>query len=73
MTTATAWELIGLVPDNARVRIQGGRALYDEVIFWDDTPGEKVLLARLDVGARGLKQVNRYVEHNTVLEIVYDD
>ncbi len=48
------------------VRVKGGRTLYEAV---DNFGGEKVRLSRLDT-ADGLRQVNRYVAHDTTLEVV---
>jgi hypothetical protein len=73
MSWASAWNCIGLVPATHRVRVQGGRALYEEVSYRDDTPGEQVRLARLDATTDGLKQVNRWVDADTPLELVRDD
>ena len=64
-----AWDFIGYDGPDA-VRILGGRALYDAVIFYDDTPGDRVKLARLDAGADGIRQVNRYVDPDTIIQIV---
>lgn len=67
---ATAWDLIGFDgSDGKSVRIVGGRALYEAVLFRDDTPGDRVLLARLDT-RDGLRQVNRWVPYDTLLEVV---
>ena len=68
----TAWELIGFDTDGGhQVRIKGGRAVYDAVIFYDDTPGEMVKLARLETSdEKGIYQVNRWVHPDTELEIV---
>ena len=68
----TAWELIGFDSDGGhRVRIRGGRAVYDAVVYYDDTPGEQVKLARLETSdGRGIYQVNRWVHPDTELEIV---
>jgi len=60
----TAWELIGW--DNGRVRIVGGRATYEAVMIRDG--GDAVRLARLEVGPEGLRQLNRYVNPDTLLE-----
>ena len=74
MQTKTAWEMIGFDGDGGNsVRVQGGRALYEAVIYYDSTPGERVKLARLDARADGIHQVSRYVDPDTVLEIVPDE
>lgn len=67
--TTTAWQVIGYDgPDS--LRVVGGRALYDAAIYYDDTRGTQVKLARLDATAGGLRQVNRYVSPDTQVEIV---
>ncbi len=64
----TAWELIGF---DGLVRIKGGRAVYDAVTYYDDTPGEMVKLSRLETSdEKGIYQVNRWVRPETELEIV---
>lgn len=72
--TTTAWELVGFPrdaeEDRALVRIVGGRTLYESVEFRDDGRSRRVRLARLDVTAAGLRQVNRYVDPDTRLEVV---
>jgi len=67
-----AWNLIGFDNDGGhRVRIKGGRAVYDAVIYYDDTPGEQVKLSRVETSdERGIYQVNRWVRSDTELEIV---
>lgn len=67
-TTITAWDAIGYDGDGY-LRIVGGRALYETAIFYDNTPGDRVKLVRLDTRS-GLHQVNRYVDADTALEIV---
>lgn len=67
---ATAWDLIGFDNPETCVRVKGGRALYEAVIFYDDTPGERVKLARLEAGSDGIRQINRYVAADTILEVV---
>jgi hypothetical protein len=65
----TAWEMIGYDgPD--WIRVVGGRALYEAAIYYDDTPGECVKLARLDATPTGIRQVSRYVHPDTPVEIV---
>lgn len=61
--TARAWDMVGW--DDGPFRIQGGRAHYEAVMFNCGTRGEKVLLAKL---TDGLRQVNRYVDGETILE-----
>lgn len=80
--TKTAWELIGFdgnVADDklnedvpVGVRVKGGRTLYEAVVFNDATPGERVRLDRLVSDSDGLHVVNRYVDADTVLEVVWD-
>lgn len=68
-TTQTAWSLIGFEgPDY--VRIVGGRTKYENVMFNDNGRQQKVLLAYLDTTGGNLHQVNRYVDPDTLLEIV---
>lgn len=66
MTTRTAWDLIGW--DDGLIRIKGGTSVYEAVIFYDDTPGDNVKLARVVDDGRRLRQVNRYVDPDTELE-----
>jgi hypothetical protein len=81
--TLTAWDLIGFDgfdethwPDDgehqpAWVRVKGGRALYEAVMYLDSTPGTQVKLARLDTAPTGgLREVSRYVDPDTLLELV---
>lgn len=66
--TKPAWEVIGYDgPDN--LRVVGGHAVYDAAIYYDDTPGDNVKLARLETGD-GIRQVNRYVGPETPIEVV---
>lgn len=73
---ATAWGMVGFDGQidgrPAQVRVAGGRALYEAVDFQDATRGEQVRLARLHVGADGLRAITRYVDPDAVLEVVYD-
>lgn len=83
MDTATAWALIGFEgrfrPDLneegplSHVRIKGGRALYEQVDYDDARGGSMVRLGRVDVDEHGLKPVTRYVDPDTILEIVPDN
>jgi ribosomal protein S28E/S33 len=66
---ATAWDLIG-TPN--LVRIKGGRTTYESVSFEDTGRATKVRLSRLDA-KDGLRQINRYVDPDTVMEIVPED
>lgn len=51
------------------VRVKGGRTLYESV---GNEGGEKVRLARLDT-TDGLRAVVRYVDADTILEVVRDN
>ena len=63
MATMTAGQMIGW--DHGNFKIQNGRATYEAVMFNCAGRQEKVLLARLE---SNLKQTNRYVDWDTVLE-----
>lgn len=65
-----AWDLIGFDGTDGMVRIVGGRALYEAVDYDDSKGGKLVRLGRVDVTERGLKQVVRYVDPDTELEVV---
>lgn len=66
----TAWDAIGYDGDGY-LRIVGGRTLYEAATFYDNTPGDRVKLSRLDTTSDGLlRQVNRYVDPDTLLEEV---
>ena len=67
----TAWDLIGW--DDGKLRIPAGRLTYDAVVFNDTTHGHRVRLDRLDVGANGIRVVNRYVDPDTLLVPADDD
>lgn len=67
--TATAWASIGF--DDGKFRIQGGRALYECVMYNCANDGRLVKLARLEPGKEGgIHEVSRYVDPETVLEFV---
>lgn len=71
--TDTAWNSIG--HDGGTFRIRGGRALYDAVIYNCATARtNNVTLARLGnydgTVAKGLRQYNRIVDPDTVLEFL---
>jgi hypothetical protein len=67
----SAWDLIGFDGTNGlSVRVVGGRTLYEGVIFYDDTRGTRVKLARIDTSSGFLRQVSRYVDADTQLELV---
>lgn len=61
-----AWDLIGYDGDQY-VQIVGGRARYDSVMYWDDTPGTQVILGRLNAD---LSQTLRYVDPDTPVCLV---
>lgn len=70
----TAWELMGKHYEKInwthRVRIKGGRALYDNVI---NTKTDNVCPRRLEAAyfaMPGLKVYTRYVKHDTLVELV---
>lgn len=68
----SVWDCIGRVPTTHHIRIINGRTLYEEAIYYDDTPGDKVKLARIDT-TDGLHQVNRWVDADTPVELVRAD
>lgn len=82
--TFTAWSLVGFDGQfpyddqhdgsnpKGRVKIVGGRALYDAVMFNSGGWAENVKLARLEADSRGLREVSRYVDPDTLLEFVPD-
>jgi hypothetical protein len=64
-----AWDLIG---HEGKFRIQGGRTIYEAVIYNDSTArGRKVRLARLDART-GLHQINRWIAPETLIEVLVD-
>jgi hypothetical protein len=77
---AVAWDLIGFDGNlssidagdgPASVRVVGGRALYEAVDYKDGS--RRVRLARLTNTACGrLRQINRYVGPDVVLEVLSD-
>jgi hypothetical protein len=74
-----AWDYIGFdgrLDENdlriGHVRIVGGRALYEAVIYYDETPGDNVKLVRLVADGVAIRQVERYVDPDTPLEFVLD-
>jgi hypothetical protein len=69
----TDWDGPANWPDApASVRIKDGRTLYEAVDYNDHTPGDKVRLARVTVTADGIRQINRWVDADTTLEVVLD-
>ena len=63
----TAWELIGT---DELVRIVGGRVTYEAVDYNAAGTAHNVRLARLVSDRNGLRQISRYVDPDTRLEIV---
>lgn len=65
-----AWELIG---HEGTFKVAGGRVTYENVDFNDASPGDKVRLARLEpVDWMKLRQINRYVDADTLIEVIED-
>lgn len=64
----TAWELIGW--DDGLVRIVGGRATYEAVMYDCERDGRCVKLAKLKAEHGGIREIKRYVAPDTRLEIV---
>jgi hypothetical protein len=68
--TLVAHDLIGYDGDDY-IRIVGGRALYESVMVpFDGYEGGNVRLARLDTTGGRLRQINRYVDPDTPVELV---
>lgn len=70
-TCTSAWNLIGFDPcdyDDAKgVRIVGGRTIYEAV---GNDGGTQVRLSRLAIDANGLHPIIRYVDPDTLMEII---
>jgi len=66
---APAVEFTGYEGDH-HLRIVGGRAVYETVIYWDGQRSDKVKLAKLVRDEGGLHTVLRYVDWETPIEIV---
>jgi hypothetical protein len=66
----TAFDPIGY--DGPRyVRVVGGRTLYDAVGHMTRPyEGGNVRLARLEISTRGIRQINRYVDPDTPVELI---
>lgn len=64
-----AWDLIGY-DGNQYIRIVGGTTTYETVIYWDGQRSEKVKLAKLVSDANGLRTIIRYVDPETLVELV---
>jgi hypothetical protein len=67
--TMPAWDLIGY-EGPLWLQVAGGRTLYDQAVFNDNTPGTRVRLDRLVAGPDGLRVVNRYVDADTRITLV---
>lgn len=66
MIEKAAWEAIGF--DNGKFKIAGGNTYYESVMFNCSGRQEKVLLAKLKAEGNSLRQINRYVDADTLLE-----
>lgn len=63
-----ACELIG---SEGRYRLPGGRAEYEAVMYDEATArGSRPRLARLEVTADGIRQVNRWVDWDQPVEVI---
>jgi hypothetical protein len=70
-TKGTAWDFIGY-DGPAYLRIVGGSAKYEAAMYLDNTPGDRVKLARLEARGDGtLREISRYVDPDTLLEVVH--
>lgn len=68
--TLIAHDLIGYDGDQY-IRIVGGRTLYETVMVLDGYDGSgNVRLCKLVADERGLRQINRYVDPDTRVELV---
>jgi hypothetical protein len=70
-STATAWTMIGW--DDGKFRVKGGRVEYETVIYSARRNPARVTLARLEPSSVGLRQINRRVDPDTVLEFCDPD
>ena len=68
LKTATAWELIGW--DDGNIRIKGGKAIYQAVMYNCENEGDCVKLCRLEGRSDGIVEVKRYVKPDTIIEIL---
>ena len=67
--TKTAWELIGW--DNGTIRIHGGRAVYQAVLFNANGRQQLVKLARLEpLPDMRVREVARYVHPDTLIDVL---
>ena len=70
---ATAWDLIGW--DDGLIRLRGGRALYEAVMYNCARDGRCVKIARLEADTQAdgrpcVREVSRYVDPTTVVEVM---
>lgn len=62
-----AWDVIG----SERVfKVKGGRSIYENAVFNDNRPGERVRFDRIVSQRGGLRVINRYVDQDTEIEFV---
>lgn len=66
MKVRCAWDLIG---QEGAFRIRGGRSVY-EAAFYAPRDGNRVRLARLVATERGIRQINRWVDPDTEIEVL---
>lgn len=70
MKIRSAWDLIG---HEGKFRLIGGRTVYEAVLFNDATSTSgRPRLARLDVSGEWPRQINRYVDPDTEVEVLED-
>jgi hypothetical protein len=68
MTIRPAHELIGY---EGQFKIPGGRVVYEAVLYVEATArGDKPRLARIQIEADGLHQVNRWVDWDQPIEVI---
>lgn len=66
---STAWDLIGW--DDGPIRIKGGTALYEAVLYNCANNAQNVKLARLEIPEpMKVREVSRYVTPETIIEIM---
>ena len=68
--SVAAWYAIGF--DDGKFRNQGGRAIYEAVMYDASRNGQNVKLARLETD-EGVREISRYVSPDTVLEFLVED
>jgi hypothetical protein len=64
-----AFDLIGYEGDQW-IRVIGGRTLYESVLVRDGYTDGSVRLTRIVVDQDGIRQLNRYVDPETAVELV---